>query len=161
MGKAVCSDGGRVEQKDKDGQSPSRKSAGKVAGDYGAGVACGEKHIANMPVQAEAEPVASRNGGKSEKSPAPASTGKVTIKSLLKLLETQGGLCALTGRVLTPENVAVDHIEPYSAGVGQHCLENIQLIVREANSAKGTMSNVAFIEMCHDVSRCRSNWKLN
>ena len=78
-----------------------------------------------------------------------------TAKVLLKLMEAAGCRegemrCALTGRVLTPETVSLDHIVPLSRGGGS-TLDNIQFVTREANQAKSTMSQEEFIELCRDV----------
>lgn len=74
----------------------------------------------------------------------------VTVASLLGLLEKQGHKCALTGRALTPENCCLDHINPRSMG-GEHVIENVHLVVPEANRAKGTMSMDEFIGLCREV----------
>ena len=71
--------------------------------------------------------------------------------ALLEMLRAQKHRCALTDRPLTPENVVIDHINPFSS-CSDHSLANVQLLVREANQAKGCMSNEAFIELCRDVA---------
>lgn len=69
-------------------------------------------------------------------------------------LDRQGYRCQLTGRELTPENASLDHVHPISKG-GSHSAENIQVIIKEANAAKGTLSEDEFLTLCRDVSRER------
>lgn len=76
----------------------------------------------------------------------------ISTQSLRGLLAMQSELCALTGRPLTPDNVRMDHVTPVSKG-GLNSMDNVQLIVDEANSAKGSMSQEQFIRLCHDVAR--------
>lgn len=74
----------------------------------------------------------------------------VTARRLLHLLQQQHYRCALSGRELTPDNCSLDHVVPVSRG-GSHTLDNVHLVVREVNAAKGTMSQDEFIAMCIDV----------
>lgn len=76
----------------------------------------------------------------------------VTTQSLLALLDRQGRRCALTGRLLTPERCSLDHMKPRAVG-GEHALENCQLVVPEANAAKGSMTMEEFLALCRDVVR--------
>jgi hypothetical protein len=76
----------------------------------------------------------------------------VNQAALHQLLSEQDGRCALTGRNLTPENVELDHRQPRSKG-GEHSLSNVQLVVIEANRAKGNMDLEAFVLLCNDVAR--------
>lgn len=75
----------------------------------------------------------------------------VTPKELLKMLARQDYRCALSGRQLTPDNLALDHIEPISAG-GEHSLANSHLVCEEINRAKGTLSIDEFVALCCDVA---------
>jgi 5-methylcytosine-specific restriction endonuclease McrA len=80
---------------------------------------------------------------------------KITGERILKLMEELGCRenklrCALTGRTLTPETVSLDHIVPQSAG-GGNGEDNLQFVCQEANQAKGTLSQKAFIQLCRDV----------
>jgi 5-methylcytosine-specific restriction endonuclease McrA len=75
---------------------------------------------------------------------------KVKAKELRELIEKQQYKCALTGRGLTPETAAADHIQPVSNG-GGHVIENIQILHRDVNAAKGTMNNEEFLRMCYEV----------
>lgn len=83
--------------------------------------------------------------------PASKKQGKVTISKLLTKLESQDFRCGLTGRPLTPETVAADHIKPVSKG-GGHCIDNVWLVHTDANRAKGTMELDDFIALCCDVA---------
>lgn len=77
-------------------------------------------------------------------------SGAVTSGNVLRLLEWQQHRCALTGRPLTPETASLDHIVPVSCG-GEHVLENAQVLHKDVNRAKTTMSNEEFIELCTEV----------
>jgi len=76
--------------------------------------------------------------------------GAVSQQNVLSLLKFQEYRCALTGRPLSTETVALDHIVPMSRG-GQHNIDNAQALHKEVNKAKGTMSNEDFIQMCREV----------
>ena len=67
------------------------------------------------------------------------------------IAEKQHYKCALSGCDLTPETVGADHIIPYAHG-GTHEIGNIQLITRELNSMKGTLTQKRFIELCIEVA---------
>ncbi len=77
-------------------------------------------------------------------------TEKLGTKDLKEMLERQGHKCALTGRPLTPENCAMDHIIPLSRG-GTHTKDNAQLVAAEVNKAKGTMLEQEFVQLCREV----------
>lgn len=79
----------------------------------------------------------------------PAS-GNVTIQGILAALERQQFRCALTGRRLTPDEASLDHIIPISRG-GQHTPENIQILHRDVNRAKSTLTNDEFVGLCRDI----------
>jgi 5-methylcytosine-specific restriction endonuclease McrA len=72
---------------------------------------------------------------------------KIKASELLTLIDEQGYRCALTGRELTPDTSAVDHINPVSKG-GDHAISNMQVLHRQVNQAKGTMTQSEFIAMC-------------
>lgn len=74
----------------------------------------------------------------------------ICTRDLLDLLDAQDYRCALSGRVLEPANAAMDHVLPVSRG-GRHSIENIQLLEKAVNRAKGTMTNDEFLAMCRDV----------
>lgn len=48
----------------------------------------------------------------------------------------------------------MDHIKPITEG-GENVMENIQLVVSDANRAKGTMGQEAFVRLCADVVASR------
>ena len=77
--------------------------------------------------------------------------GRVTTKSLLAKLESQGFRCTLTGWDLKPETAGVDHTIPISQG-GKHELSNIAIVDQKVNRAKNTMSLTEFVEMCTAVA---------
>ena len=78
-------------------------------------------------------------------------SGPVNTANILKLLERQQHQCALTGRSLTPDTASLDHIVPIHCG-GQHQIENTQVLHKDVNRAKSTMTNEEFIRMCKDVA---------
>ncbi|GAB4549496.1 MAG: hypothetical protein Tsb0013_10780 [Phycisphaerales bacterium] len=78
-------------------------------------------------------------------------TGPVSTANVLGLLERQGYRCALTGRQLTPETAALDHIVPLRFG-GEHVIENTQVLHKDVNRAKNSMTNVEFARMCEEVA---------
>jgi 5-methylcytosine-specific restriction endonuclease McrA len=74
----------------------------------------------------------------------------VTAKQLLAIVEDQGYKCALSGVELTPETASLDHIVPMSKG-GTHTIENVWIVDRRVNGAKGTMTTEEFISLCRAV----------
>lgn len=84
--------------------------------------------------------------------PTGSSNGAVNKKRVLEILERQGRCCALTGRTLTPQTASIDHITPLANG-GSHTIGNIQILHKDVNAAKGSMSQEEFIEMCREVAR--------
>ena len=76
----------------------------------------------------------------------------LSVKNLKDKLEQQGRRCALTGRLLSPDNCALDHIVPLDSGGGSDA-DNLQLVTKAVNAAKGTMGQREFIDMCIDVAR--------
>lgn len=79
-------------------------------------------------------------------------TGPVSTANVLALLKHQGYRCALTGRLLTPETAALDHIVPLRFG-GEHLIENTQVLHKDVNRAKNSMTNEVFVAMCGEVVR--------
>ena len=75
---------------------------------------------------------------------------RIKAKDVRDLLDKQQYRCALTGRHLTPDVAALDHIVPVGNG-GKHSIVNVQVLHKDVNFAKGTMSQEAFISMCRDV----------
>lgn len=80
----------------------------------------------------------------------PSFAGPVNPQTLLHLLERQKYRCALTDRELTPDIAALDHIVPVSRD-GKHEPGNIQILDKQVNRAKGTLTNDEFIQLCRDV----------
>lgn len=76
--------------------------------------------------------------------------GPVSTENVLQLLEHQQYRCALTGRRLTPETAALDHIIPVRRD-GEHVIENTQVLHKDVNRAKGSLTNEEFIGMCREV----------
>ena len=84
--------------------------------------------------------------------PAFRPSGKVTTNNVLRLLEFQKHRCALTGRKLEPETASLDHVVPVRNG-GAHAIENTQVLHRDVNRAKSTMTNEEFIQLCCEVAK--------
>jgi 5-methylcytosine-specific restriction endonuclease McrA len=82
-------------------------------------------------------------------------TGPVTKANVLRLLDWQQYRCALTGRVLTPETASLDHIVPVRSG-GEHQIENTQVLHRDVNRAKTTMTCDEFVQLCREVVEHRT-----
>lgn len=78
-------------------------------------------------------------------------SGRLTQADLLAVVERQGGLCALTGRRLRPEIANIDHVVPLVRG-GRHELENLQVVHKDANRMKGSLSNAEFVAICREVA---------
>ena len=76
--------------------------------------------------------------------------GNVSVGNVLQLLEHQSYRCALTGRKLTPETAALDHIVPIRHG-GEHVIENAQVLHKDANRAKGSLTADEFVQLCREV----------
>lgn len=74
----------------------------------------------------------------------------MTTANVLRLLAWQCYRCALTGRELTPETASLDHIIPVRCG-GEHRIENAQVLHRDVNRAKTTMTNDEFVRLCREV----------
>jgi 5-methylcytosine-specific restriction endonuclease McrA len=76
----------------------------------------------------------------------------ITPQAIRELIECQGHRCALTGRKLRPETASLDHIIPISRG-GSHCIANAQVLHKDVNRAKGTLTNDEFVTLCRQVAR--------
>jgi hypothetical protein len=74
----------------------------------------------------------------------------VRVRDIRRLIERQGYRCALTGIPLTPELATIDHRIPIRSG-GRHAIDNLQVLHRTVNSAKGTLDESEFIAMCRAV----------
>ncbi|GEM_PF-649184 len=84
--------------------------------------------------------------------------GNVSTENVLRLLEYQQYRCSLTGRELTPDSSALDHIVPIGCG-GEHAIENTQVLHKDVNRAKGSMTNDEFIKLCRGVARWNATRK--
>lgn len=82
----------------------------------------------------------------------------VTLQEVLRLLEVQEFKCALTGRELTPETATLDHVIPIQNG-GEHKITNAQILHKDVNRAKNTMTNEEFVAMCREVVVCSDRSK--
>jgi 5-methylcytosine-specific restriction endonuclease McrA len=76
----------------------------------------------------------------------------ITVEWLRALWQSQGGRCALSGREMDIRTAELDHIVPKSRN-GSDGLENLRLVVPEANQAKGGMLDAEFLALCADVLR--------
>lgn len=70
----------------------------------------------------------------------------------MKKIADQNYRCALSGVPITPESAQLDHVVPLADG-GDNTIENLQWLHEDVNSAKGTMSQERFIEMCRLVAQ--------
>ena len=59
-------------------------------------------------------------------------------------------LVLLTGRDLTPQTAALDNIVPIRCG-GKHVIENVQVLHKNVNRAKGSLTNEEFVALCREV----------
>jgi 5-methylcytosine-specific restriction endonuclease McrA len=75
----------------------------------------------------------------------------VSTGNILELVERQECRCALTGRKLEPEAASLDHIVPLTQG-GKHVMQNVQILHRDVNRAKGVLTNEQFIALCREVA---------
>lgn len=76
----------------------------------------------------------------------------ISTASVLAILGRQRYRCALSGRELTPQTTALDHIVPVRRG-GAHVVENAQLLDKDVNRAKGPLTSDEFIALCGEVVR--------
>ena len=82
----------------------------------------------------------------------PKSSETVTVQEVHDLLVRQDFRCALTGEPLDPSDASMDHILAVSRG-GPHTIENAQIVRKDVNRAKGTLTNEEFISLCRAVVR--------
>ena len=74
------------------------------------------------------------------------------VQEVHDLLVRQNFCCALTGEQLSPADASMDHMLAVSRG-GPHTIENAQILRKDVNRAKGTLTNEEFIALCRAVVR--------
>jgi 5-methylcytosine-specific restriction endonuclease McrA len=77
--------------------------------------------------------------------------GKLGADDLQEMWDGQGGLCGLTGRPLDFETAQLDHIIPRSRGGGND-RSNLRWVCKEANEAKGALTDEEFFSLCRQVA---------
>lgn len=92
----------------------------------------------------------SANGDQDKKGEVRNQSDSLTTKSIMRLIESQDFKCALTHRKLTPSTASLDHRVPVARG-GPHVLSNCQVLDKQVNRAKGTMTTDEFISLCREV----------
>ena len=75
----------------------------------------------------------------------------VTATDILDMLKSQNYKCALTQIDLSPKNAAVDHKLPVCKGGTNH-IDNLQILHKDVNRAKGSLTMSEFIKMCRAVA---------
>ena len=78
----------------------------------------------------------------------------ITIEDIATLYELQNGRCALTGWSIEWSIQKWDHtasIDRIDNSIG-YTLDNIQLVHKTVNMARGTLSVDEFVEMCKAIS---------
>jgi len=83
-------------------------------------------------------------------------SGIVNTENVMRLLEYQNYRCALTGRELSPELASLDHIVPIRLG-GEHTMENVQVLHKDVNRAKNSLTNDEFIGICREIVQLFQN----
>jgi 5-methylcytosine-specific restriction endonuclease McrA len=58
--------------------------------------------------------------------------------------------CALSGKEITEDNSAADHIHPHDF-TGETALKNLQVLAKDVNARKGTMSNDEYLDKYRDM----------
>lgn len=69
---------------------------------------------------------------------------------LRERFDKQGGVCALSGRLMKVMTFHVDHILPKKVG-GTDALENLRLVCPEANMAKSGLTDAELFSLCEDI----------
>lgn len=87
---------------------------------------------------------------------AEATEQKVTVKGLRELLVKQkfqpdGTIeCAITGRRVHRQDVALDHIVPLGKG-GKHVMSNVRFVWKHANRIKHDMTDDELLQVAQDI----------
>ena len=76
--------------------------------------------------------------------------GRSTTRELEELWDSQGGKCALTGRVLEKATSHIDHLVPKCRG-GDDQITNLRWVCKDANLAKRGLLDTEFFQLCLDV----------
>lgn len=113
---------------------------------------CTQEQLASLGHSARDRRESLHSQGKEDVVIADRPTGPVSTDNVLQLLEHQHYRCALTGRVLAPQTASIDHIVPIRLG-GEHTIENTQILHKDVNRAKGSMTSEEFVGMCREVAR--------
>jgi hypothetical protein len=79
----------------------------------------------------------------------------ITVADVLEIYDTQGGLCALTGRELKwgldsnrgPDTLSIDRID----AVGPYVRSNVRLVTHWSNVARQRFTDEEFVAMCRTV----------
>jgi hypothetical protein len=77
-------------------------------------------------------------------------SGKVTAGKILTLLQFQRHKCAVSGIELSPSTASVDHIVSLKDGGGT-TMENLQILHREVNRIKGSLSISELDSWCRQI----------
>lgn len=79
-------------------------------------------------------------------------TKNYTYKDVIKYFGGTTVNCALTGRKIDilKDPYCIDHIIPVAKG-GTNELENMAIVVPEANAAKSDLTNEEFVALCKEV----------
>ncbi len=86
--------------------------------------------------------------------------GGIGVAEVMAIVQSQNRRCALSGRTLTPQIASLDHKRPVARG-GEHRIENLQVLDKSVNRAKGVLTNDEFIALCAEVTRhCGAETKL-
>ena len=88
-----------------------------------------------------------RNAKKSRKA---AEEFSFTAEDFLTLLESQNGLCALTGVELTPMNAEVELIEPFKQQ-GRANIDNFYLVDRRLSPLARNLSKKEIAELAGEI----------
>jgi hypothetical protein len=74
----------------------------------------------------------------------------ISVADLNNLWDKQAGICAISGLPLDRTTCQLDHEVPVSAG-GSHTLVNLRWVTRDANYAKGTLSDTELVVLCRAI----------
>jgi len=117
------------------------------------GEPCEKERLARMGLQAGVGRQSLRPQEQTGVVSTPKPNGAVSVGNVMQLLEHQAYCCALTGRSLTPQTAALDHVMPIRRG-GEHVIENAQVLHKDVNRAKGSLTAEEFVQLCREVVRC-------